>query len=153
MEAAVVAVPAAAVTEVTETAVASVGIEASRTARTSATGVEPVDWKHTGKVRPVLRLKPSGTGGFLLDRFGGVNMVDVVSALELSGYGLGALGAALVFFEFFQLPSYVEYSEEYNDYSMDISPAEVTEHTWIGRVGAFLIAVAFALEFLAVLLS
>jgi hypothetical protein len=28
----------------------------------------------------------------------------------------------------------------------------VTEHTWIGRVGAFLVAVAFALLFLAALL-
>ncbi|WP_435179106.1 hypothetical protein [Halorussus sp. AFM4] len=80
-------------------------------------------------------------------------MVDLVSALELSGYALGALGAALLFFEFFQLPSYVEYSEEYNDYSVDISPMEVTEHTWIGRIGAFLLIVAFAVQFVAVLLG
>jgi hypothetical protein len=80
-------------------------------------------------------------------------MVEFVLALELAGYALGALGASLVFFEFFQLPSYVEYSEEYNDYSMDISPMEVTEHTWIGRVGAFLIVVAFALQFFAALLG
>jgi hypothetical protein len=106
----------------------------------------------TGRVRPVLGFKPSGTGGFLLDRFGGLNMVDLVLTLELSGYALGALGAALLFFEFFQLPSYVEYSEEYNDYSIDISPREVTEHTLIGRVGAFLVAVAFALLFLTALL-
>jgi hypothetical protein len=79
-------------------------------------------------------------------------MVDLVLTLELSGYALGALGAALLFFEFFQLPSYVEYSEEYNDYSIDISPREVTEHTLIGRVGAFLVAVAFALLFLTALL-
>jgi len=80
-------------------------------------------------------------------------MVDYVLALELAGYALGALGAALVFFEFFQIPSYVEYSEEYNDYSVDISPMEVTEHTWVGRVGAFLVAVSFALQFLAALLG
>ena len=79
-------------------------------------------------------------------------MVDLVLALELAAYALGALGGALLFFEFFQLPSYVEYSEEYNDYSVDISPREVTEHTWVGRVGAFLIAVAFALLFLVALL-
>jgi len=80
-------------------------------------------------------------------------MVDLVLALELSGYALGALGAALVFFEFFQLPTYVEYSEEYNDYSLDISPMEVTEHTWIGRIGAFLLIVCFALQFVAALLG
>jgi hypothetical protein len=79
-------------------------------------------------------------------------MVDLVLALELSAYALGALGGALLFFEFFQLPSYVEYSEEYKDYSVDISPREVTEHTWIGRVGAFLVTVAFALLFLVALL-
>lgn len=80
-------------------------------------------------------------------------MVDLVQALKLSGFALGALGAALVFFEFFQLPSYVEYSEEYNDYSVDISPMEVTEHTWIGRIGAFLLIVSFALQFVATLLG
>jgi len=89
----------------------------------------------------------------LLDRFAGVNMVDLVLALELAGNAVGALGAALVFFEFFQLPSYVEYSEEYNDYSVDISPMEVTEHTWIGRVGAFLLLVAFTAQFVAALLA
>ncbi|WP_135828302.1 hypothetical protein [Halorussus halobius] len=80
-------------------------------------------------------------------------MVELVAALELAGYALGALGAALVFFEFFQLPSYVEYSQEYNDYSVDISPGEVVEHTWAGRVGAFLVAVSFALQFVAALLG
>jgi hypothetical protein len=79
-------------------------------------------------------------------------MVATALAIELAGYALGALGASLVFFEFFQMPSYVEYSSEYNDYSVDISPAEVTEHTWVGRIGAFLVAVAFALQFLAALL-
>lgn len=80
-------------------------------------------------------------------------MVDYVLALELAGYALGALGASLVFFEFFQLPSYVEYSQDYNDYSVDISPMEATEYSWAGRVGAFLVAVAFALEFVATLLG
>lgn len=80
-------------------------------------------------------------------------MVALAQGLELAGYAVGALGAVLVFFEFFQQPSYVEYSSEYNDYSIDISPTEVVEHTWIGRVGAFLIAVAFALQFFATLLA
>ena len=111
------------------------------------------DEEDTGRVGPGFGFKPSGTGGFLRATFGRVDMVDLALALELAGYALGALGAALVFFEFFQLPSYVEYSEEYNDYSVDISPMEVTEHTWIGRIGAFLLIVAFALEFLAALLA
>lgn len=80
-------------------------------------------------------------------------MVTYVLALELAGYALGALGASLVFFEFFQMPSYVEYDTEYNDYSVDISPREATEHTWVGRVGAFLLAIAFALQFFAALLA
>lgn len=80
-------------------------------------------------------------------------MVAYVLALELAGYALGALGASLVFFEFFQMPSYVEYNTEYNDYNIDISPKEATEHTWVGRVGAFLLAVAFALQFLVALLG
>lgn len=80
-------------------------------------------------------------------------MVDYVLALELAGYAIGALGAVLVFFEFFQEPSYVEYEPEFNDYSIDISPMEITEHTWAGRIGAFMIAVSFALQFLAALLG
>ncbi|WP_132057583.1 hypothetical protein [Halorussus amylolyticus] len=80
-------------------------------------------------------------------------MVDYVLALELAGYALGALGATLIFFEFFQMPSYLEYSTEYNDYSIDISPRDATEYTWAGRVGAFLVAVAFALQFLVALLG
>ncbi|WP_433624342.1 hypothetical protein [Halomicrococcus sp. NG-SE-24] len=80
-------------------------------------------------------------------------MVAIHVVLELAGYALGALGSVLVFFEFFQVPNYVEYDPEFNDYTVDISPMEVTEHTWIGRVGAFLVAVAFALEFLAAILA
>ncbi len=80
-------------------------------------------------------------------------MVAIPFALELAGSALGALGAVLVFFEFFQLPNYIEYDPEYNDFTIDISPMEVTEHTWIGRVGAFLVAVGFAFQFLATLLA
>lgn len=76
-------------------------------------------------------------------------MVDYAVALRLAGSVLGALGGVLLFFEFFQVPTYVTYDAEYNDYSIDISPLEVREHTWLGRVGAFLIATAFALQFLA----
>ncbi|WP_458187158.1 hypothetical protein [Haladaptatus sp. NG-WS-4] len=80
-------------------------------------------------------------------------MVSIPVALELAGYALGTLGGVLVFFEFFQVPNYIEYDPDYNDYTIDISPMEVTEHTWVGRVGAFLVALAFALEFVAVLLA
>lgn len=79
--------------------------------------------------------------------------VDYVTTLELAGYALGALGALLVFVEFFQQPSYLDYDEEFGTYNVEITPSEVVEHTWIGRVGALLLALAFALEFLAVFLS
>ena len=80
-------------------------------------------------------------------------MVTFVTLIQLAGYALGALGAGLMFMEFFQQPSYIRYNKEFNDYTIEMSPGEVREHTWIGRVGAFLIAVAFALQFLAVLLG
>ncbi|WP_435153910.1 hypothetical protein [Haladaptatus sp. DFWS20] len=80
-------------------------------------------------------------------------MVEIPFALELAGHGLGALGAVLIFFEFFQLPDYIEYDPDYNDFTIDISPMEVREYTSIGRVGAFLLALGFALQFLATLLA
>ena len=80
-------------------------------------------------------------------------MVALVTTIELAGYALGAFGAGLIFMEFFQQPNYIQYNKEFNDYTVELSPNEVVEHTWIGRIGAFLIAVAFALEFFAVLLG
>lgn len=80
-------------------------------------------------------------------------MVTLVTSIRLAAYAIGALGAVLVFMEFFQQPSYIRYNKEFNDYTLEMSPNEVREHTWIGRIGAFLIAVAFALQFLAVLLG
>jgi hypothetical protein len=80
-------------------------------------------------------------------------MVTLVTALRLVGYALGALGGALVFIEFFQQPSYVSYDPDFESYSVDISPREVREHTWIGRVGGFCIGLAFALLFVATLLG
>ena len=79
-------------------------------------------------------------------------MVEFVTALRLVSSGAGALGGVLLFVELFQLPSYVEYEEEFGEYNVDIAPMDVTEHTWLGRTGALLVAVAFALEFLLVLL-
>lgn len=80
-------------------------------------------------------------------------MVEIVTTLKLAGYAVGALGAVLIFLEFFQQPSYVTYNKEFNDYRIEMSPNEIREHTWIGRIGAFLIAVAFALEFFATFLA
>lgn len=79
-------------------------------------------------------------------------MVDYAGAVALVGYALGALGGVLLFMEFFQLPSYVEYRAEYKYYNVSLSPNEVDEYTWIGRTGALLVALAFALQFLAALL-
>lgn len=73
--------------------------------------------------------------------------------LELAGYGLGTVGAALVFLEFFQDPSYVTYKPEADRYRVQMMPDEVREYTTLGRLGAFLIAAAFALLFVATLLA
>lgn len=79
-------------------------------------------------------------------------MVSVSLALTLVGNALGVLGGLLVFVEFFQLPSYLEYEPEFDSYNFDISPRDVTEHTWLGRIGGLCIALAFALQFGAELL-
>lgn len=75
-------------------------------------------------------------------------MVTLAQGLRLAGAALGAVGGALVFVEFFQLPSYVEYQGEFDTYDVDIAPGTVTEHTTLGRVGALLVSVGFALLFL-----
>jgi len=80
-------------------------------------------------------------------------MAQFVTTLRLVGYAVGALGALFVFVEFFQQPSYLEYEPEFDSYTMNISPSTVVEHTWIGRVGALLVALAFAIEFLATFLA
>ncbi|MFB6123898.1 MAG: hypothetical protein ABEJ78_10630 [Haloferacaceae archaeon] len=76
-------------------------------------------------------------------------MVAVAHVLRLAGYALGALGGALVFIEFFQLPSYVQFHEEFRDYSIDIKLDDAEEYTWFGRAGAFCLALAFSLLFVA----
>jgi len=80
-------------------------------------------------------------------------MVAVANALRLLGSALGALGGALVFVEFFQMPSYVEYNEEFQDYRIEGNRTEVREHTWIGRIGGFCLSLGFALLFLATFLE
>ena len=74
-------------------------------------------------------------------------MVTLAEALRLAGAALGAVGGALVFVEFFQLPSYVDYQDEFDSYDVDIAPRTVTEHTTLGRLGGFLLSAGFALLF------
>lgn len=76
-------------------------------------------------------------------------MVDLGGTLTIVGSGLGVLGGILLFLEFFQVPSYVSYGSDFNHYNLDISPAEVDEYTWVGRTGALLVALAFALQFVS----
>jgi hypothetical protein len=76
-------------------------------------------------------------------------MVAVANALRLLGAALGAVGGGLVFVEFFQLPNYVEYDPEFGDYRLDTTRGDVREHTWIGRIGAFCVALGFSLLFVA----
>ena len=78
-------------------------------------------------------------------------MVDLAGALQLAGYALGALGAGLLFIELFQLPSYLDYQPEFEDYTLTMSPENPAEYTAAGRVGALLLALAFALLFVAAL--
>jgi len=81
------------------------------------------------------------------------SMVEFVQAVRLAGFAAGALGGVLLFLEFFQLPNYVNYDPEFDDYSVDMSPAEVRQYTWAGRAGALLLAAGCALEFFAVLVG
>jgi hypothetical protein len=83
----------------------------------------------------------------------GTGMVAVANALRLLGSALGALGGALVFVEFFQMPSYVEYNPEFQDYRIDANRADVREHTWIGRIGGLCLSLGFALLFVATFLG
>jgi hypothetical protein len=71
--------------------------------------------------------------------------------ISLVGYALGTLGGGLVFIELFQLPSYVSYDESFGSYNIKISPKDARQYTWAGRVGALLIALAFALQFVSAL--
>ncbi|MFB6305267.1 MAG: hypothetical protein ABEH47_08875 [Haloferacaceae archaeon] len=80
-------------------------------------------------------------------------MVAVGEALRLAGTALGALGGALLFVEFFQRPSYVEYDPQFDNYEITIGPSEVREHTWAGRIGGFCVALGFALLFVATLVG
>lgn len=79
-------------------------------------------------------------------------MVEVVTAIRLAGSALGVLGAILVFLELFQVPSYITYDPNIDAYSIAHAPNNPREYTWVGRIGALAIAVAFAAQFLATFL-
>lgn len=79
-------------------------------------------------------------------------MVDVTAALRLAAGAFGTVGGVLLFVEFFQVPNYVDYNQNIGAYSFDLSPEDVQEYTWFGRAGALLVALAFALQFLAAFL-
>jgi len=80
-------------------------------------------------------------------------MVELVTGLRLAGHAVGAFGALLIFLEFFQLPSYIDYNEDFGTYDLTVTTGEIVEHTWLGRLGALCVALAFALQFLAVFLA
>jgi len=76
-------------------------------------------------------------------------MVAISVALRLSGTAIGTVGALLLFVEFFQVPSYLSYKPDRSAYKFNLSPPEINEYTWFARTGALLLALSFALQFLA----
>lgn len=80
-------------------------------------------------------------------------MADIATTLRLAGAAAGTVGAVLLFLELFQLPTYISYNSNMGSHSIDFSPDQPREYTWIGRVGALLMAVGFALLFLATFLG
>jgi hypothetical protein len=80
-------------------------------------------------------------------------MVALAELLRFVGTGLGSIGGLLVFVEFFQTPSYVDYDPDLDSYSIDRMPPEFREHTWLGRLGGLAVAVGFLLLFVATFLG
>lgn len=76
-------------------------------------------------------------------------MAGIGSAIALAGSALGTLGGVLVFVEFFLAPSYVSFDTDHQEYTIDIAPSDVREHSWAGRIGALLVSLGFALHFVA----
>lgn len=72
-------------------------------------------------------------------------MTDWLRWIELLALTLGAIGGALLFLESFQTPSYVQYRDGSERYRLRITGSEVDEYTSLGRIGAFLLALAFAM--------
>lgn len=82
-----------------------------------------------------------------------IYMVSLGVGLSLAGYAVGAFGGVLIFIEFFQTPSYLTYQQELENWNLELSPRDVDEFTWAGRIGAICIALAFALLFVGTLVS
>lgn len=80
-------------------------------------------------------------------------MASYLTWIELAAYGLGTVGAVMLFVELFQDPSYVEYQPERDRFRILHATDEASEYTAFGRVGAFLLALAFGLLFVAKLLA
>ena len=80
-------------------------------------------------------------------------MNGIAGTLRLAGAAIGAVGAVLLFVEFFQMPSYVDYDTDFESYNLIISPTEATEYTWFGRIGALALALAFTLQTVAAFLG
>ncbi len=72
---------------------------------------------------------------------------------ELAAYALGTLGASLLFMEFFQTPAYVTYDEKRDRYRISTVDRDIDEYTNLGRAGALLLALSFALLFLVTILG
>jgi hypothetical protein len=75
-----------------------------------------------------------------------------VTFISLAGHAVGTIGGVLLFVEFFQLPSYITYEKEWDNWNIQVSPNEVQQYSTAGRLGAVMIAIAFALQFVATLL-
>ncbi|MFB6133361.1 MAG: hypothetical protein ABEJ55_00035 [Halanaeroarchaeum sp.] len=80
-------------------------------------------------------------------------MTPLSETLRLAGSAIGAVGAILLFIEFFQVPSYLNYDTDFESYNIEISPKDADEYTWFGRIGALAIALGFALQLLAAFLG
>tara|TARA_A100001037_G_C15129301_1_gene627899 strand:+ start:2030 stop:2269 length:240 start_codon:yes stop_codon:yes gene_type:complete len=79
-------------------------------------------------------------------------MVEYSFAISLVGYVIGALGGLLIFIELFQVPNYLKYKPKLNRYDIELKPEEVQEYTIVGRIGALMIAIAFSLQFISMLI-
>ncbi|MFB6161009.1 MAG: hypothetical protein ABEJ61_07510 [Haloferacaceae archaeon] len=80
-------------------------------------------------------------------------MVALGEALRLGGSALGTVGGVLLFVEFFQWPSYVEYDRGRDTWTLHVNPDDAEEYTWVGRAGALCVAAGFALLFVATFLG
>ena len=79
--------------------------------------------------------------------------MDVATILRLAGSAMGTVGGVFLFVEFFQLPDYINYDAQYEEYTLETFPEDPQEYSPLGRVGSILVALAFALLFVATLVG